>query len=55
MATPLVAALKQERIDEAEGVLAKAVASGQVTSAVLHVTQRKTSVTRCFEIGRAHV
>ena len=48
MASPLLAALKQERIDDAVGVLDKSVASGQVTSAVLHVTQRKTSVTRCF-------
>ena len=48
MATPLLAALNQGRIDDADGVLAKAVASGQVTSAVLHVSQRDTSVTRCF-------
>ena len=48
MASPLLAALKQERIDDAIGVLDKSVASGQITSAVLHVTQRKTSVTRAF-------
>ena len=51
MASPLLAALKQERIDDSIGVLDKSVASGQITGAVLHVTQRKTSVTRCF--GRA--
>ena len=48
MASPLLAALKQERIDDAIAVLDKSVASGQITSAVLHVTQRKTTVTRCF-------
>ena len=48
MASPLLSALKQERVDDAIGVLDKSVASGQITSAVLHVTQRKTSVTRCF-------
>jgi CubicO group peptidase (beta-lactamase class C family) len=48
MASPLLAALKQERLDDAIAVLNKSVASGQVASAVLHVTQRKTSVTRCF-------
>jgi CubicO group peptidase (beta-lactamase class C family) len=46
--SPLLAALKQERLDEAADVLAKATSSGQVTSAVLHVTQRETSFTRHF-------
>src|SRR5262249_6141135 len=46
--TPLLAALKQERLDEAADVLANAVAGGQVGSAVMHVTQRKTSFTRYF-------
>ena len=48
MASLLLAALKQQKIDDAIGVLDKSVASGQLTSAVLHVTQRNTSVTRCF-------
>jgi len=46
--TPLCAALKQERLNEAVEILARATASGQVTSAVLHVSQRETSVTRRF-------
>ena len=52
LTTPVLAALKLERIGDAESVLAKAVASGQVSSAVLHVQQRQTSLTRCF--GNAH-
>ena len=48
MASPLLAALNQEQIDDAIGVLSKSVGSGQISSAVLHVTQRKTAVTRCF-------
>jgi len=46
--TPLLAALKQERLDEAADVLANAVAGGQVASAVLHVEQRERSFTRHF-------
>ena len=45
---PLWAALKEQALDEAEAILAKAVAGGQVTSAVLHASQGKTSVTRHF-------
>src|SRR5262245_49735030 len=45
---PLLAALRQDRLDEAADVLAKSVAGGQVTSAVLHVTQREASFTRRF-------
>ena len=46
--TPLFAALRQDRLDEAADMLARATASGQVTSAVLRVTQRETSFTRHF-------
>jgi CubicO group peptidase (beta-lactamase class C family) len=46
--TRLWAALRQERLDEAVEVLAKAADSGQITSAVLHVTQRETTFTRGF-------
>jgi CubicO group peptidase (beta-lactamase class C family) len=45
---PLLAAFKQDRFDDAADVLAKATASGQVASAVLHVTQRAESFTRAF-------
>ena len=48
MASPLLAALKRKRIDDAISVLDKSIASGQITSAVLHVTQRKAAVTCCF-------
>ncbi len=48
MASPLLAALKQDRLDDAVDVLNKSVGNGQISSAVLHVTQRNTSVTRCF-------
>src|SRR5262245_52069911 len=51
IATPLVAALRQDRIEEAAGVLPRAVANGQVATAVLHVVQRETTFTRTF--GRA--
>ena len=46
--TPLLAALRQERLDEAAAVLTKATASGQVASAVLHVAQREAAFTRAF-------
>jgi CubicO group peptidase (beta-lactamase class C family) len=46
--TPLLAALKQDRLDAAANVLAKATESGQVASAVMHVTQRETTFTRRF-------
>lgn len=48
MATPLWAALKQDRLEEAEGILTRFVTAGRVASAVLHVTQRNTSMTRHF-------
>lgn len=46
--TPLWAALRQERLDAAADVLTRAVASGQVTSAVLHAVQGSTAFTRAF-------
>lgn len=46
--SPLLAALKSERLDEAAKVLTQATASGQVSAAVLHVRQRATSDTRTF-------
>jgi CubicO group peptidase (beta-lactamase class C family) len=46
--TRVLAALKQERLDDAADVLEKAVAGGQVAAAVLHVTQRDESFTRTF-------
>lgn len=48
IASPLFAALRQDRLDEAADVLAKATASGTVASAVLHVAQRDTTFTRAF-------
>jgi CubicO group peptidase (beta-lactamase class C family) len=51
LATPLLAALRQDRLDAAGEILARATTTGQVASAVLHVIQRDTSFTRSF--GRA--
>jgi CubicO group peptidase (beta-lactamase class C family) len=48
LGSPLLAALRQEHLDEAADVLAKATSSGQISSAVLHVTQRETTFTRQF-------
>lgn len=45
---PLLAALRQDRLDDAIEVLTNATASGQVASAVLHVAQRQTTLTRHF-------
>src|SRR5262245_52967422 len=46
--TPLMAALRQERLTEAADVLARATAGGQVAAAVLHVAQRESTFTRSF-------
>src|SRR5947208_161931 len=48
LGTPLIAALRQERLDEAADVLNRATAGGQIAAAVLHVNQRDTSFTRSF-------
>lgn len=48
VATPLFAALRQERLEDAADVLTKATGSGQVAAAVLHVRQRDASFTRHF-------
>lgn len=50
---PLLAALKQERLEGAAALLAKAVESGQVASAVLHAQQREASFTRHFGKARS--
>lgn len=52
LGTPLLAALRQERLDEAAEVLARATAQGQVSAAVLHVNQRKTTFARAFGKAR---
>lgn len=46
--TPLWAALRNQRLEEAAKVLARSVDEGQVSAAVLHVVQRQTSFTRAF-------
>ena len=48
LATPLFAALRQDRLDKAAEVLNRAVAQGQVAAAVLHVMQGKTTFSRAF-------
>ena len=46
--TPVLAALRQERLDEAAALLARATVEGQIAAAVLHVVQRENSFTRSF-------
>lgn len=48
LAAPLLAAAREDRLDDAVEVLAKATASGQVASAVLHVAQRQATLTKHF-------
>ncbi len=48
LGTPMLAALQQDRLEEAAAVLARATAEGQVASAVLHVVQREAAFTRVF-------
>jgi len=48
MGTPLLAALRNDRLEDAAAVLASATSSGQVTSAVLHVLRGETAFTRHF-------
>lgn len=52
LGSPVLAALRQERLDEAAGILERAAADGQITSAVLHVIQRETAFTRSFGKAR---
>ncbi len=52
LGTPLLAALRQDRLDEAAEVLARATAQGQVASAVMYVSQGRTSFTRAFGKAR---
>lgn len=44
----MLAALRQERLDEAAEILSRATTEGQIATAVLHVMQRETSFTRSF-------
>src|SRR3989441_7346080 len=48
LATPVFAALRRERMDEAVETLARATREGHVAAAVLHVVQREKSFTRSF-------
>jgi CubicO group peptidase (beta-lactamase class C family) len=45
---PLLAALRQQALDEAAELLSRTTTSGQIAAAVLHVTQRETTFTRSF-------
>jgi CubicO group peptidase (beta-lactamase class C family) len=53
LGTPVLAALRQERLDDAVEVLARATADGQVAAAVMHVIQRDTACTRSFGKARS--
>jgi CubicO group peptidase (beta-lactamase class C family) len=48
LGTPVLAAWRPERLEEAAAVLTRATADGQVAAAVLHVRQREGSFTRAF-------
>src|SRR5262245_7605192 len=48
LSTPVFAALRRERMDEAAEILARVTGEGQVAAAVLHVVQREKSFTRSF-------
>src|SRR4051794_29575870 len=48
LASPLLAVLRQERLEDAAAALTRAVGDGLVTSAVLHVRQREAVFTRAF-------
>src|SRR4051812_9285065 len=48
LGTPMLAQLKQGKLEEAAAILARATAAGEVASAVLHVVQREASFTRAF-------
>ncbi len=48
LAAPLTAALRQDKLDAAAGVLAKAAAEGQVYAAVLYVRQGKSVFAKSF-------
>lgn len=50
--TPLLAALRQTRLDDAADVLSQAAAQGQVAAAVLHVSQDDATFTRAFGKAR---
>jgi CubicO group peptidase (beta-lactamase class C family) len=52
LGTPVLAALRRERMDEAVETLARATREGQVAAAVLYVAQRENSFTRSF--GKAN-
>src|SRR4051812_46904780 len=52
LATPVLAALRQERLDEAVEVLARATAEGKVSAAALYVAQREKSFSRAFGTAR---
>lgn len=52
LGTPLLAALRQERLDEAADVLARATDRGQVASAVMYVAQGQNSFARAFGKAR---
>jgi len=53
LGTPVIAALRRERLDEAAEVLARATREGQVATAVLHVVQQEKAFTRAFGKARS--
>jgi len=52
LGTPVMAAVKEERLEQAAGILARATENGEVAAAVLQVVQREKAFTRCFGTAR---
>lgn len=51
--TPVLAAIRQDRLDDAVQILASASSNGQVAAAVMHVMQREASFTKAFGTARS--
>jgi CubicO group peptidase (beta-lactamase class C family) len=52
LGSPLIAAVRDERLEQAAGILARASEKGEVAAAVLHVAQREKSFTRSLGTAR---
>jgi CubicO group peptidase (beta-lactamase class C family) len=48
LGTTVMAAVREERLEHAAGILARATEKGEVAAAVLRVVQREKAFTRCF-------
>ena len=53
MAAPLIAEVRQDKLDAAAGVLTKAAADGQVYAAALYVRQGRSVFAKCFGASKS--